>query len=115
MYFGGPDDLTDDVMSPEVRDLADRMLPGNREQMAELGAKAAAAMKEFTTTLQGVVDAMADFGAALVASDAFKALARALAPTRRRPIRDRFARSQTVRVIDRKGRAHWRPLRTASP
>jgi uncharacterized protein with von Willebrand factor type A (vWA) domain len=108
-YFGTPDDLNDE-MSDEVKRIADGVLPGNREQIAEtmkayadVLAKMTAAFEEFA---RRVVEQLQPMMAAL------EKLGRTIDRRRRyRSPRRITATSQTVRVFDRKGRAHWRPVR----
>jgi hypothetical protein len=50
-YFGTPDDLTDD-MSDEVKRIADGVLPGNREQMAETMKAYADALAKMTAAFE---------------------------------------------------------------
>jgi uncharacterized protein Yka (UPF0111/DUF47 family) len=110
-YFGTPDDLTDD-MSDEVKRIADGVLPGNREQMAETMkayadalAKMAAAFEEFA---RRVVEQLQPMLAAL--EKLGHTLDRRHRGRWRQSLHRRTATSQTVRVFDRKGRAHWRPV-----
>ncbi len=65
-YTPDRDDLTDEEMPEEWRKLADRVLPGNREQMAELGLPEGGlrTMVAYVPTFAVAVSAAADFEAA---------------------------------------------------
>jgi hypothetical protein len=115
-YTPSVDDLGDEPMSDEVKRVADGVLPWNRERMAELNTEFAAQMAEFNAALQRIAAAMSEAMRPLLASlgrfgETMRTLAR-LAVLRRRRYRTRpLVGGQTVRYFDRRGRAHWRPMR----
>lgn len=70
-------------------------------------ARLRAAMAAMSAALTKLAEAMSEWARQVTESPAMKALLARFERRRRRAARS----TQTVRFFDRKGRAHWRPMR----